>query len=308
MILLESANRILGETIQSQIVREQSAEGGDSKREPIDVRLSDFDDSSYRVQIEKDNRSIMKVSLSLPCFRQFADQGGKEAVERHYPGLSIEPESGFDVTLSVNLDDIKGKPEDLITKLSNFKSNVLGGVFDYFFSNLVKGGKPYEKFKFDLRSDTTIFFLPGADRVTIIYSMDFKERVDRAVAKVFLQEFVDARRTLGAAPPVAYGTNPPLELKEFGITEPTGNLGFVTFSVLKSHLDGGKKEKVIAVLQSFRNYIQYHIKCSKSFFHSRMRARVASLLQVLNRAKHEPIGDNQTNKKTITGKTFTRAS
>jgi actin related protein 2/3 complex subunit 2 len=275
----------------------------------MDVRLSDFDDVSYRVQIDKDQKDVLKVSLSLPCYRQFVDLGGKEAVERHYKGLSIEPESGFDISLAVPLSAPPAgvTPQQMVDKLANIKANVLGGCFDYFFSSLLKGSK-MERFKLDLRSDTAVYFVPAADRVTVIYSIDFKERVDRAVARVFMQEFIDARRALGAAPPVGVNTNPPLELKEFGVTEPTGNLAFVSFSVLKSHLDGAKKDRVIAVLQSFRNYLQYHIKCSKSFFHSRMRLRVAALLQVLNRAKHEALGDNEKNKKTITGRTFTRAS
>lgn len=46
----------------------------------------------------------------------------------------------------------------------------------------------------------------------------------------------------------------------------------------------------------------YHIKCSKAYMHDRMRKRVDSLLQVLNRAKAEPLEPKE--KKTMTGKTF----
>ena len=46
----------------------------------------------------------------------------------------------------------------------------------------------------------------------------------------------------------------------------------------------------------------YHIKCSKAYMHDRMRKRVDSLLQVLNRAKAEPLEPKE--KRTITGKTF----
>jgi len=89
------------------------------------------------------------------------------------------------------------------------------------------------------------------------------------------------------------------------VTEPTGNLGFVTFAVMKTHLEQGRKDKVIQVLSVFRNYLQYHIKCSKSYFHSRMRARVVGLLKILARAKVEK---NTADKemKTASGKTFTR--
>jgi len=301
MILLEPGNRILGETVQAQLIREQPEE----KRDAIDVRLCDFDDVMYRVVIEKENRSVMRVSFSAPWWTAIKNNGGEDALNKHYKDLVSDPESGYDVTLSVNLDEVKGKPEDMVTRLANLKANLLGGVFDNYLSAVLKNEKK-GSFRFKLRSDTEIFFLPGNERCTIVFALDFKEKVDRAVAKVFLQEFVDAKRTLGAAPPVAYNANPPLELKEFGINEPIpGLLGYCTFPILKSHVDKDKKDKAVGVLQSFRTYLQYHIKCSKSFFHSRMRLRVRELLLLLNRAKQEPLVEAQ--KKTITGRTFTRA-
>jgi len=304
MILLEPGNRILGETVSSQIIRENPEE----KREPIDVRLCDFDDTSYRVIVDAKERDTLRVSISLPAWSQVREFGAAAGVAKSYgTAVQAEPDHGYDVTLAFDMNAITGPPEKMIQNIQLFKANLIGGVFDYFFSNLMKtGSKPLDPFKFDLRGDTTIFFVPSADRVTVIYSLDFKDRVDRAVARVFLQEFVDARRALGAAPPCAFGANPPQELKVFGVTEPSGNLGFLSFSVLKSHLTGDKQARVISVLQVFRNYLQYHIKCSKTFFHSRMRLRVAALISILNRAKMEPLVDGV--KRTITGKTFTRAA
>jgi len=305
MILLEPGNRILAETVQSQIIRENPSE---EKRDAIDVRLCDFDDTSYRVVIDAKERDTLRVSISIPCFNSVKDFGGSAGLAKAYGGyVQASPDAGYDATLVVDLNALGTvKPETLVQNLSLLKANLIGGVFDYFFSNLLKGGAKLDHFKFDLRADTSIFFVPASDRVTVIYSLDFKDRVDRAVARVFLQEFVDARRSLGAAPPCAFGPNPPAELKVFGVTEPSGNLGFLTFSVLKSHLDRDKKDKVISVLQVFRNYLQYHIKCSKSYFHSRMRLRVAALIAVLNRAKMEPLVAGAA--RTITGKTFTRAA
>jgi len=46
------------------------------------------------------------------------------------------------------------------------------------------------------------------------------------------------------------------------------------------------------------------MKCSKAYLHTRMRERVRTFLQVLNRAKSTP---ESTEKKTITGRTFRRA-
>jgi len=302
-ILLEPGNRIVGETLAGQINRDTNSE---EKATPIDVRLCDFDDTSYRISSDKENLNLVNISISLPSFNITKDVGGQAAVDRYYKDFVTAAESGYDVTLRVDVSKV-AKADDLIQKVSLLKSNIAGGVYDYFFSAVAKGSIDKEKpFTFNQRGDTIVYFIPNSGGVSVIFSVDFKEKVDRAVARVFLQEFVDARRSLGAAPPVAWSTNPPLELKAFGITELTGNLGFITFSILKNHVDNpAKKDKAVATVQMFRTYLQYHIKSSKSFFHSRMRFRAAELLKVLNRAKYDPPADRE--KKTITGRTFTRA-
>lgn len=54
-------------------------------------------------------------------------------------------------------------------------------------------------------------------------------------------------------------------------------------------------------IQLFRDYLHYHIKCSKAYMHSRMRHRVAEFLKILNRAKPEVAVQER---KTATGRTF----
>lgn len=65
-----------------------------------------------------------------------------------------------------------------------------------------------------------------------------------------------------------------------------------------------KKATAVGLLHMLRNYVQYHIKCSKALFHQRMRARVVALLQVMNRARMEEVV--QKAKKTASGRTFVR--
>jgi len=307
MILLERGNRILGETVSAKI----NYDNPEEKLEPIDVKLCDFDDVSYRVLIEDSARNIMQVSMSLPCYKDIETLGAKDAYEKVYGSFVTTPLNGYDVTVKINLDELKEQKakDELVERLSCFKANVLAGVFDHFFSAVLAGKPLTDPFRFKLRSDTEIFLFPKPDRVTVIFGFDFREKVDRAIAKIFMQEFIEAKRALGAAPPCNWyeSKNPPVELAHYKITEPTQNLGFISFAVQKSNLDSNKKDRVIAVLQVFRNYLQYHIKCSKSYFHARMRARVVTLLTVLNRAKYsEEEKLSQSQKKTAQGRTFNR--
>jgi len=252
----------------------------------------------------------MTVSIGLPCYKEIKDQGAAAAVEKAYPGLSVAALPNYDVTISVNLTALPSTftADELITRLSLLKNIIIGGVFDQYFSAVLTGSTPTPApFTFSLRADTTLYFIPKPDRVTVVFSLDFTDATDAAIAKIFMQEFVEAKRRLGSAPPCTFSHNPPLELTAFNVTSASDRLGYISFAVLKNHLEGGKKEKVIQVLQVFRNYLQYHIKCSKSYFHQRMRLRVVNLLKVLSRAKLETLPGEEKEKKTITGKTFIRS-
>jgi len=295
MILLEPGNRILEECVRSQIE-------ATSKREAMDVRLFDFDDVSYRIVVDKNNLDLMKLSISIPPFQQFKDRGGQDAVKKYYGEFDGPAEVGFDVTLHIKFADIKNAAAT-IQKLSLVKSKITGGVFDHFFTALMED-KKVDKFKFDLRADTTIFMCPRNDRVTVVFEVNFQIKMDQVIAGVMLKEFVASRKNIGRAPPCTWDANPPEELKEFGISTNKGCLGYMSFAILKSHLEKEKKDVVIAVLQTFRTYLQYHIKMAKSHFHSKMRKRVVELIKVLNRAK---VPDVKREKKTAGGKTFKRA-
>jgi len=120
---------------------------------------------------------------------------------------------------------------------------------------------------------------------------------------VFLQEFVDARKNTANqnSPQVLYyPRDPPTQLA--GANLKSGdNIGYVTFVLFPRHFEQGKADACVSLIQTFRDYLHYHIKCSKAYMHSRMRAKVVSLLKVLNRAKPDiPVDRN----KTASGKTF----
>jgi actin related protein 2/3 complex subunit 2 len=300
MILLEPGNRILEECVRSQIL-------ATGKREQMDVRLNDFDDVSYHVTVEKEDMNLMKVSIAIPCWGQIQRKGGEAALTKYYGDFVGEVEQGFDVSLHIKLDEVK-EPEATVEALSLLKSNLTGGIFEAYFANLVAKEKN-EKFEFSLNKDTVVYLCPRDDRVTIVMALTFQDKVDKVLAHVFMNEFVASKKKIGPAPPCAWGVNPPKELvDDFGLTENSGCLGYFTFSILPSHLaiTAAKKDRVkIAVSQliSFRTYIQYHLKMSKSYFHSKMRARVVELIKVLNRAK---VPDPKKEKKTASGKTFKR--
>lgn len=82
------------------------------------------------------------------------------------------------------------------------------------------------------REEEAIYVKASHDRVTVIFSTVFREETDRIFGKVFLQEFVDARRrAIQNAPQVLFRNDPPLELQ--GILPPStsasADIGYITF-------------------------------------------------------------------------------
>lgn len=106
-----------------------------------------------------------------------------------------------------------------------------------------------------------------------------------------LQEFVDARRqpSIQTAPQVLYSNrDPPLEIRHLPNLRNTDDTGYVTFVLFPRHFTNpATASATISHIQLFRDYLHYHIKCSKAYMHSRMRHRVAEFQKVLNRAKTE---------------------
>lgn len=80
--------------------------------------------------------------------------------------------------------------------------------------------------------EEAIYIQASSDRVTVIFSTVFKEETDRIFGKVFLQEFVDARRrpSCQTAPQVLYSNRePPLEIRHLPGLDDSDNVGYVTF-------------------------------------------------------------------------------
>lgn len=95
--------------------------------------------------------------------------------------------------------------------------------------------------------------------------------------------------TIQNAPQVLYSNrDPPLELRSVPGLKSSEDIGYVTFVLFPRHFSNPDvASSTISHIQLFRDYLHYHIKCSKAYMHSRMRHRVSEFQKVLNRAKTE---------------------
>jgi len=298
MILLEYNNKIIEDTILEKYETEEG------KFESVEAIIADFDQATFHIWTDQNAKNLLRVSLSMKCYTELKKYGVDDIMQKTYGNHLIAAETGYDVTVEIDLAKPPADKAKLARSISLLKRHALAAPFYKLFSDIEqkKGGGLVE---IRYRDEEAIFLKPESDRCIVIFDICFRDADDITFAKVFLQEYQDARRTMSNAPSVTYSQKePPLELKGVRNLKVGEAQGFVSFVLFQPHMAPAKREKTIDNIQTFRNYLHYHIKCSKAYLHTRMRNRVRTFLQVLNRAKSEP---QSTEKKTITGRSFKRA-
>ncbi|KAK3996543.1 Arp2/3 complex, 34 kd subunit p34-Arc-domain-containing protein [Cladorrhinum sp. PSN332] len=288
----------------------------------IDQTVSDFDGVIFHISTP-DVKTKIIISIQIRCYKDLVRYGAEEVLNREYGSYVIPPEPGYDFSIQVDLENLpesKEEREELVKKISLLKRNAMAGPFEQAYQEHYHLKQEAAKFTTEeapqgvreggevkaihYREEEAIYVKASHDRVTVIFSTVFREETDRVFGKVFIQEFVDARRrAIQNAPQVLFRNDPPLELQDVpGVKNTgTGDIGYVTFVLFPRHLTPQRMPDVISHIQTFRDYFHYHIKASKAYIHTRMRRRTADFLQVLRRARPE---NEEKERKTASGRTF----
>lgn len=315
MLLLDYQNVLI-----ESLLRDRFAP--DATPTTLDQIASDFDNVTFHISTPQSKTHLL-ISIRLKCYPELLKYGAQAVLEREYGPYIVEPESGYDFSVAVDLENLPESQEerdDLIRRISLLKRNAMAAPFEQAFQEYgefaekmrgltiesapqgVKEGGEVRAIHY--REEEAIYIKASHDRVTVIFSTVFREETDRVFGKIFLQEFVDARRrAIQNAPQVLFRNDPPLELEGMpGLLKAgKGEVGYITFVLFPRHLTPQRQADVISHIQTFRDYFHYHIKASKAYIHSRMRRRTADFLQVLRRARPEA---EEKERKTASGRTF----
>ncbi|ERS96081.1 hypothetical protein HMPREF1624_07617 [Sporothrix schenckii ATCC 58251] len=285
----------------------------------IDQTVSDFDGVLFHISTPESKTKI-QISIQLRCYDDLVNYGAEAVLQREYGDYIVAPEPGFQFSIVVDLERLPAEPEAreaLVTKIALLKRNMMAAPFEAAYAEYYRLREAASKYTSEeaprgvdgnvvmavhYREEEAIYCKASHDRVTVIFSTVFREETDRVFGKVFIQEFVDARRrAIQNAPQVLFRTEPPLELQGFPGVRNTGDIGYVTFVLFPRHLTPQRMPEIISHIQTFRDYFHYHIKASKAYIHSRMRRRTADFLQVLRRARPD---SEEKERKTASGRTF----
>ncbi|UYV79020.1 ARPC2 [Cordylochernes scorpioides] len=296
-----------------------------TKMESTDTVIADFDGVLFHISNLNGDKSKLRVSISLKFYKELQEHGADELLKREYGSLIMTPpEDGYNVTLLFNLEQVPEDYEELVRKAGLLKRNCFASVFEKYFQFQEDGEAGHKRAVIHYRDDETMYVEAKADRVTVVFSTIFKDENDIIIGKVFMQEFKEGRKASHTAPQVLFShREPPMELQHTD-ARVGDNIGYITFGIgfflvhitlvyftcldllavlFPRHTNRAARDNTINLIHIFRDYLHYHIKCSKAYIHSRMRAKTSDFLKVLNRARPEP---KNVEKKTITGRTFTR--
>ncbi|KAH3763065.1 ARP2/3 complex 34 kDa subunit [Pelomyxa schiedti] len=287
-LYLESINRIIRETLILKF-KEKTPEN-------VDITVADFNQCLWNIFGTQENRTLL-VSASCRCWAQLQKWGAMDYLRAQYGAMIVETRPKYDITLSVEPPaDPAADCTALATKVASLLRNMMAGAFHAVFDAVGKVG-PVRDIPY--RPMEGLWLKPEGDRVIAIFSIAFDDPDDQVIGRVFLQEF---SKNVSGAPSCSISVkDPPLELQ--GIRGIKAD-GYASFLLEARHMAPRVREQTINMLLQYRNYVHYHIKCSKAYLHIRMRTRAELLLKVLNRAKGEK---PDAPKKTASGRTFTRS-
>eukprot|EP00096_Caligus_rogercresseyi_P009602 TRINITY_DN3282_c0_g1_i1.p1 TRINITY_DN3282_c0_g1~~TRINITY_DN3282_c0_g1_i1.p1 ORF type:complete len:308 (+),score=139.22 TRINITY_DN3282_c0_g1_i1:50-973(+) len=290
MILLEVHNRIIQDTLSVKI---RNALDGMVPSSVLVIN-ADFDGVTYKINNRPDEKNKIHTSVALRFFDKAESQEHLENVFGK-ENLLDPPEDGYNVTVVLDLENIPDDWEKRVKEISMLKRHAFAAFFLRHFnlqqelSKAEKENKAMDLPKASIvryRDDETMWIEAKSDRVTVVFSTVLKDDDDIVIGKVFLQEFKEGRRANVTAPQVLFSWDPPASLMNTDARVGEG-VGYITFVLLPRHTQASNRDNTINLIHLFRNYLHYHIKCSKAYIHSRMRAKTADFLKVLNRAKPE---------------------
>lgn len=301
MIILEVNNRVVEDVLKVKWSELES----NQKLESVDVTVADFDGVLFHISNYEGDKSKICISILLKFYKELKEHGTDDLLTKVYGNLLMpQPETGFSVSLLIDLNQTPKDQRDTVVKNAGLlKRNCFAAVFEKYFQFQERGEEGHRRAVIHYRDEETMYIEAKSDRVTVIFSTVFKDETDIIIGKVFMQEFKEGRKASHTSPQVIFShRDPPMELRDTDAK--TGdNIGYITFVLFPRHTNIQVRENTINLIHMFRDYLHYHIKCSKAYIHSRMRAKTADFLKVLNRARPEKRGNE---KKTITGRTFVR--
>lgn len=290
LIHLESCHPAVVETIRRIVTGENDV---------AYAAVRDFDGCEYPIAVTEDASAIViSVRHSVPpqFFAKTCESELRDVLTRHFGDALITTEDGCVASVSVALPEdeparVVGDP--VVAKAANLRCLCIASVF----LRAVKAATTKQPFavRVPYRHSESLYVYTDKAAVNAVVSIVVDNIGDRLLVRTFLTEMAEAKKqgktsggpgfffTQGQPPSLTGGLSP---------AEPADERTFwCTFTLSqKSMATPNDTERAAEFIVNFRAYVMYHMQCARSSMHARMRERVKTSLQVLNRAKTATTG------------------
>lgn len=290
-VFLEPKHPIVESVIKKKLIEFNQ----DKKLSPLDTKVADFDGAMYHIQVAP-NSSKIEFDFIWDPISELGPLGSQEVLNKQYSSYSPKP-SQNSLHFEISPEKCSGDMTSIDLTTIDFcllKRRIFGAPLSKAFADLAAGTAPStKKCKIDLRQKREqVLISPLQDQVLVAFYINYlkkgeKDSTDSRIAEIFLQKFA-GKKDFGNAPGVRFIKELPKEFKGMSgvIMHPKNTPGgWVEFNIRQSHVSKDGGTRAIDLLLSLRQYLQYHIKATKAQLHQRMRFKVKSFLQVLNRAR-----------------------
>lgn len=274
----------------------------------IDHHIYEFGSVKYHIQSSASDQHSIYLSIATPLLSQEAvisqvlSASTIQLVKEVCSDVvdTVEPaEDGYQLTLRLNFSRVpQGKDSvKIITKISTVQATILSSQLKEILCNVSSKDTlhgMHKAIKLVYHPREPFFVIRQPDKITAVFPMRFKEKTDVVLATAFFQELTDVGNTKAwaKAPPCTWSPIPPPELRGETFEDLSTNGGFVAFDIFSRHTKGRALNKTVWNLLNFYAYVKNLIKSNRGYIQRRMRMRMESLAQVLQKATIEEGGEH----------------
>ena len=175
--------------------------------------------------------------------------------------------------------------------MGSLKHNLFAAPLDACCDAMLAGSKGEASYC-DYRMDGRLYVSPKDDRVTVTHAIPLRRRHGQAARLRLSPKSLSTRRRSPTRQRryVFSSKRHRLRWKELvdakSLELPPKHVEtyYLQFAIMKQHVAEDKRAKCLELVLGVRTYLNYHIKCTKAFLHTRMQDKVTELHKVLKAA------------------------
>jgi actin related protein 2/3 complex, subunit 2 len=245
-------------------------------------QIADYDGVLFLLHGLSDTQ--LSVTLISETVQSIGPAGGFVSIAEHLPGLVSDSTNPGSFTLLLDKSQVSASDAaDLASRFSLFRTVFASGPIAQALKAVAQGrnATPAEV---TVRTTDKLWIVPGDGRVSFVFQINYKDENDASLARIFLQEFQDAKKQVNNAPVISFGAVPPESIAQYRAKKEGL---YLNITMLRAQITNPIEQAMW--MSSLRQYLSYHIHSCKTNLHIRMRKRTDILLTALKQAVPEKL-------------------